>query len=737
MLEKKIELWGGIECTHNRVGDIYFDQLERSGHEKRIEDLELFAQLGISAIRYPVLWERVTADNSGSLNWTGVDERLARLNELRIRPIIGLVHHGSGPPHTSLVSDCFPEKLEKFALTTAERYPWLDAYTPVNEPLTTARFSGLYGFWYPHGQDDQTFALAVINQCRATVLAMKAIRRVNPQAKLIQTEDLGKTYSTPKLKFQADFENERRLLAFDLLCGRVDRAHSLWKYLRNSGIEESRIEWFQENTCPPDVMGFNYYLTSERYLDERIERYPGCAIVENDKFKYADVEAVRVDLSNETGLHILVKDIWSRYQMPLALTEIHLGCTREEQLRWFTESWETAEKLLQEKVDIRAVTAWSLLGSYDWNSLVTRKQNHYESGVFDMRGNFPRPTALAGLLKSISRAQKFEHPLLNRAGWWRRPERYICKTVESQAETKKEKKQIVKESPKERNCNKQLLITGATGTLGQAFARICDVRGINYRMLSRIELDIADAESAESALEKYDAWALINCAGYVRVDTAENEKEICYRENTDGAANLAFTCKRKKIRFLTFSSDLVFDGNKNRAYTESDSPAPLNIYGKSKAEAEKRVLEENSEALIIRTSAFFGPWDEFNFLKIALRSLASSENFTAADDNFVSPTYIPDLVNASLDLLIDEENGIWHLTQQGSITWAEFARWAGKLAKLDSSLVIGCPTAELNLAARRPLFSALESERGNLLPSLEHGLIRFINNYKERHKNFC
>ncbi len=158
--------------------------------------------------------------------------------------------------------------------------------------------------------------------------------------------------------------------------------------------------------------------------------------------------------------------------------------------------------------------------------------------------------------------------------------------------------------------------------------------------------------------------------------------------------------------------------------------APLNIYGESKAEAERRVLEVNPNSLIIRTSAFFGPWDEFNFLRIALGSLALGKTFMAADDSLISPTYIPDLVNASLDILIDGETGLWHLTQQGAVTWAEFARWAGKLADLDSTLVIGCTTAELNLAARRPLFSVLGSERGTLLPSLEHSLVRFIDNYK-------
>lgn len=729
MTKKKIELWGGVEYTYNRVGDTYFDQLKSSGHDVRLDDLELFSRLGIAALRYPVLWERNETNGSNNIDWSWADERLNRLRELQIQPIIGLVHHGSGPIHTSLVSDCFPEKLAQFALSVAERFPWIENYTPINEPLTTARFSGLYGFWYPHGRDDRIFARAVINQCRATVLAMKAVRSINPQAKLIQTEDLGKTYSTETLRYQADFENERRVLAFDLLCGRVNRHHPLRKYLVDSGIEESQIEWFEENVCPPDIMGFNYYLTSERYLDERTEQYPGCAIAENDRHVYADVEAVRVNLIEETGLHKLLKDIWSRYRLPLALTEIHLGCTREEQLRWFAESWNTAETLRRENVDIRAVTAWSLLGSYDWNSLVTKKQNHYESGVFDLRGGSPRPTALVKLLQSVSRGEKYEHPVLENPGWWLRPNRFICQTA-MLTDSFAAKAPSFISGKKHKKSAKQLLITGATGTLGQAFARICDVRGISYRLLSRREMDIADPLSVNRALDEHDSWALINTAGYVRVDCAENEKEACFRENTDGAAILAAACQRKGIQFLTFSSDLVFDGNINRAYTESDSPAPLNVYGQSKATAEKRVLEANPNSLIIRTSAFFGPWDEFNFLRIALRSLSLGENFTAADDSLISPTYTPDLVNACLDILIDGEKGIWHLAQQGAVTWAEFARWAGRLADLDSSLIVGCATEELNLAARRPLFSVLGSERGMLLPSLEHSLVRFIHNYK-------
>ncbi len=729
MIEKKIELWGGIECTYNRVGDRYFDQLRKSGHDKRKDDLELFSRIGIKAMRYPVLWERVAPNGTDEIDWSWADERLKLLNELQIEPIVGLVHHGSGPQHTSLVSDCFPEKLAEFAAKVAERFPWVEAYTPVNEPLTTARFSGLYGFWYPHKRDNSSFALAVINQCRGTVLAMNAIRRINPRAKLVQTEDLGKTYSTPKLKYQADFENERRLLAFDLLCGRVDRNHPMWKFLLRWGIEQSQIEWFQENPCPPDIMGMNHYLTSERFLDENVERYPNVCAAGNEKDRYVDVEAVRVNLEQETGLRVLMKEIWQRYRLPLAITEIHLGCTREEQLRWFVESWNTAEQLVGENVDIKAVTAWALLGSYDWNSLVTKQQNHYEPGVFDMCGKKPRPTALAKLLKTISEGKKFEHPVLENPGWWKRPNRFLCE-IDPERKSGGKKNQTYKVSGKRKNSMKELLITGATGTLGRAFAKMCDMRGIPYRLLSRQDMDIANAESVRRALENYDSWALINTAGYVRVDNAENEKEVCFRENTNGAAILAEACERKGIQFLTFSSDLVFDGNIKRAYIESDSPAPLNIYGQSKAEAEKQVLKFNPESLIIRTSAFFGPWDDYNFLKIALRTISKGENFVAAEDSFVSPTYVPDLVNASLDLLIDGEYGLWHLAQQGVVSWAEFARWAGELANLNTNLIIGCKTEDLNLPAPRPLYSALASERGALLPSLEHGLDRFIENYK-------
>lgn len=418
-------MWAGIECTVNRVQNQFFDQIERSGHAQRLTDLDLIAEIGIRTVRYPVLWERTAPSGLAAADWSWPDERLGRLRELGIRPIVGLVHHGSGPESTSLADPQFPEKLAEYARAVAERYPWVDAYTPVNEPLTTARFSGLYGHWYPHGRDSASFGQTLLNQVRGAALAMRAIREVNPRAKFVQTDDLGKTWSTPTLEYQARFENERRWITFDLLSGRVTQQHPMLPYLRDAGIPEQAILWFAENPCPPDIIGLNYYLSSERFLDERIEQYPPHTHGGNGRHRYADIEAARVLRNGGAGPYVLLREAWERFGSPIALTEVHNGCTREEQLRWLVDLWNAAQKLRAEGVDMQAVTAWSLLGAYDWNKLVTRMDGFYEPGAFDLRAPRPRPTAIAKLLRDLAAGRAPQHPVLESPGWWHRPERLI------------------------------------------------------------------------------------------------------------------------------------------------------------------------------------------------------------------------------------------------------------------------------------------------------------------------
>lgn len=717
------ELWAGIECTINRIADSYSDQLERTGHSVRIKDLERLAGLGVRTIRYPILWERTAPQESDRVDWAWTDERLHSIQKLGLKPIVGLLHHGSGPVYTSLLDPDFPEKFRRYAHQVADRYPWIADYTPINEPLTTARFSCLYGHWYPHRRDALLFARALMAQCRAIVLAMRSIREVNPSARLIQTEDLGRTSGTALLAYQAEFENERRWLTFDLLSGQLDATKPIWQYLRWLGIEASELEWFLENRCPPDVVGVNHYITSERFLDERANRYPAEFQGGNGRHIYADVEAVRVCAEGVAGPKAILKEAWERYHLPLAITEVHLGCTREEQLRWLKEAWLAALNLKDEEVDIRAVTAWAAFGTFDWNTLLTSESGCYEPGIFDLRSPAPRPTALARMIQTITSGKEFDHPVLDSPGWWHRLDRLCYPPVTHREHGISSSVSTVGSSG---DASRPILITGATGTLGQAFARICEKRGLAYQLLSRKQLDIANGESIREAIDRYSPWAIVNAAGYVRVDEAEAESAICWRENVSGPELLAHECSIRQLQFLTFSSDLVFDGSKGTAYVESDPTGGINIYGKSKAVAERLVLSEFPDALIIRTSAFFGPWDKFNFVHLAMATMLQGRTFVAAEDVVVTPTFIPDLVNASLDLLIDGEHGLWHLSNSGQLTWVEFARMIARKAGYDPGMVHGRPVHLLGLAARRPLLTPLTSERGSFMPPLEESLERCL-----------
>ncbi len=271
-----------------------------------------------------------------------------------------------------------------------------------------------------------------------------------------------------------------------------------------------------------------------------------------------------------------------------------------------------------------------------------------------------------------------------------------------------------------------LLIAGAGGTLGQAFQRMCHIRGLAAVALGRAELDITAPAAIAAALDRYQPWAVVNAAGYVRVDDAEDDAARCYRENTDGPALLAAACAGRELPLLTFSTDLVFDGRRARAYLESDPARPLNVYGHSKLLAERAVLARQPGALVVRTSAFFSAWDDFNFVHHALAAARDGRSFAAADDLLVSPTYVPDLVNTALDLLLDGERGLWHLANQGACTWAGLARLAIEAAGLDTACVVARPAQAFGWAAARPRRSALESQRGGLLPTVASGLERYL-----------
>jgi dTDP-4-dehydrorhamnose reductase len=269
------------------------------------------------------------------------------------------------------------------------------------------------------------------------------------------------------------------------------------------------------------------------------------------------------------------------------------------------------------------------------------------------------------------------------------------------------------------------LITGGTGTLGQAVAAACRHRAIAHVLTTRADLDLANQSSIASALDRHGPWAVINAAGWVRVDDAECDEVACHAANTHGALRLASACASRDIPTIDFSSDLVFDGAQDQPYREGDPPGPLNAYGRSKVAAEQAIAGLVGKHLIVRTAAFFSSTDRHNFAIHAIETLRRGEAFHAACDQVVSPTHVPDLADAVLDLAIDGETGIWHLSHGEAMSWADFGKTLARACGLDPELIIPVPGRELGWRARRPTFVPLASDRGGLLPPLSHAVERF------------
>ena len=707
MPHSPLALWAGVEASITRTRHGVRKQVEEAGHAQRLpQDLARLAAWGVEALRVPVLWEAVHPQKK-VWHWAFADAYIDALVGHGIRPIVTLVHHGAGPSAKGLTDADWPERLAEYAHAVATRYPHVQHYTPVNEPLTTARFSGLYGFWHPFKKTDRAFVACLVTQLKGTVRAMQAIRAGQAGAQLIQTEDLGKTHAGPRLHYQADFENHRRWLSIDLLAGRVDDAHPLWPYLQRAGFALEEAAFFKQNATPPNVLGWNYYPAGERFLDPDKAPYPHYQHGGNGRHRYADTEAIGVPGTGAPGLQGLLLVAHHRYHLPMALTEVHGNCAPELRAAWFQFVREECMQARTAGADVRAITPWAVFGSMDWNSLMTARHHHYEPGAFDVRGIAPRSTAEARLHTSP--------PFAALANSWAAAFRQAQKGQAGQAPVLQVRHGKTAFVPGTHSALRlggpPLLIAGATGTLGQALAQACQSRGLPFVLTTRRQLDICSPAAVAKALATHRPWAVVNAAGYVRVDDAEHDPATCMAWNTHGPTLLARHCAEAGLPLVCFSSDLVFDGRKGSPYAPEDAPNPLNAYGESKARMERDVLHAHPEALVLRTAAFFGN-DPHNFVAHCRSRLEAGIPFLAANDLVVSPTYVPDLAHATLDLLVDGTMGLHHLAGRDALSWADFALHIAHTFHLDAGLVRPLPHAQMGWAAARPLFAALQDELG-------------------------
>ncbi len=406
-----LEIWASPEPTVARVdARCVRDQLAETGHETRCGDVALLAALGVRATRYPILWEKVAPESPDTLDFRWAGERLRLLAAHRIEPIVTLVHHGSGPRYTGLLDPRFPELLARYAGAVAARFPGVRRWTPINEPLTTARFSLLYGFWYPNRSfDHAAFGRAIVNEARAIQLAMHAIRRVVPDAELLLTEDLqGFVAADAGVAEYVAHKAERRFLSAELVMGRLAPGHALWTYLTaRCAVPRDHLDALRRDAVAIDLMGWNYYPYSERILfSDDADGHRNLALVE--------IEPERLNCA------ALLREAAARLGVPVALSEVH--CTGEEceRARWMLQRFADVTALRGEGVDVRALGAWAAFGMVDWRSLLRRADGASEDGVFTFAGpgGTPAPTLVADVVRELA-AGRTPRPALA-PGWWER-----------------------------------------------------------------------------------------------------------------------------------------------------------------------------------------------------------------------------------------------------------------------------------------------------------------------------
>jgi dTDP-4-dehydrorhamnose reductase len=260
-----------------------------------------------------------------------------------------------------------------------------------------------------------------------------------------------------------------------------------------------------------------------------------------------------------------------------------------------------------------------------------------------------------------------------------------------------------------------VLVTGSGGQLGMELWKLSEqYPNYNFLFTTKENLPVDNFEAVKTFFEQQQIHHCINCAAYTAVDKAESEKETAFLINADAAGNLAAICKAHQAQFIHISTDYVFDGTSDIPYKEEDKISPINIYGQSKLRGEELVLNNDPNAVIIRTSwvySFFG----HNFVKTMVRLLKEKESINVVNDQYGCPTYAADLAIAIMTIIEKETGehshaGIFNYCNEGVVTWYEFAKAIKKYIK-SKCAIEPIPSSAYPTAAKRPRYSVLDTSK--------------------------
>ena len=339
------------------------DEMEKCGHYEHWQtDFLLVKELGLEFLRYgPPLYR--THTGPGQYDWAFTDQVFNRLKELEIVPIVDLCHFGIPDWLGNFQNPDFPYYFAEYAEAFAKRFPDLQLYTPINEIFIAAMFSGQYGWWNERLQSDAAFVNALKNLCKANVMAMHAILRIQPEATFIQSESSEYFHAIdPAATPLARFLNQKRFLSLDLTYGYPLNV-TMYNYLLSNGMTADEYRWFTNNQVKGRcIMGNDYYVTNEH-------------IVHPDGHTQAAGEIF--------GYYVITSQYYHRYKLPIMHTETNIKMPACKE--WLLKQWANVHRLKRDGIPIMGFTWYSLTHQVDWDSALRNDAGNVNKlGLYDL-----------------------------------------------------------------------------------------------------------------------------------------------------------------------------------------------------------------------------------------------------------------------------------------------------------------------------------------------------------------
>ncbi len=275
----------------------------------------------------------------------------------------------------------------------------------------------------------------------------------------------------------------------------------------------------------------------------------------------------------------------------------------------------------------------------------------------------------------------------------------------------------------------KVLVTGYQGQLGWDVVRTLEARGVECRGVDTGDFDLRDGPAVKAYVQEYAPDVIVHCAAYTAVDKAESEPQLCAEVNGDGTLNVVRAALSVGAKIVYISTDYVFSGQGETPWKEDDPYGPLNVYGLSKVQGEIAVRSLMKRYFLIRTSWVYGIHGH-NFVRTMLKLGREKQEIRVVDDQIGSPTYSADLARVICDLIPTEKYGIYHVTNEGYMSWAHFAQMI-LTGEGIWCRVLPIPTSEYSTPARRPLNSRLSMDRLRAagiapMPTVENALGRYL-----------